>query len=51
MNMRKVVHFEIPADDLDRAKTFYGSVFGWQLQTMPMAGGEYTTIVTTPVFG
>jgi predicted enzyme related to lactoylglutathione lyase len=51
MNMRKVVHFEIPADDLDRAKTFYGSVFGWQLQTMPMAGGEYTTIVTTPVDG
>ena len=47
--MRKVVHFEIPADDLDRAKTFYGSVFGWRLQTMPMAGGEYTTIGTTPV--
>ena len=22
--MRKVVHFEIPADDLDRAKNFYG---------------------------
>ena len=21
--MRKVVHFEIPADDLDRAKAFY----------------------------
>ncbi len=29
--MRKVVHFEIPADDLDRAKDFYGSVFGWRL--------------------
>ena len=41
--MRKVVHFEIPADDLDRAKDFYGSVFGWQLQTMQMPGGEYTT--------
>ena len=47
--MRKVVHFEIPAEDLDRAKSFYGSVFGWQLQTMPMAGGEYTVVVTTPV--
>jgi len=32
--MDKVVHFEIPADDVDRAKDFYGSVFGWQLQTM-----------------
>ena len=48
--MRKVVHFEIPADDLDRAKSFYGSVFGWDLQTMPMpGGGEYTSVVTTPV--
>lgn len=47
--MPKVVHFEIPADDLDRARTFYGSVFGWQLQTMDMPGGEYTSVVTTPV--
>ena len=49
MTMSKVVHFEIPADDLDRAKSFYGSVFGWQLDTMPMPGGEYTTVRTTPV--
>lgn len=48
--MRKVVHFEIPADDLDRAKAFYGSVFDWDLQTMAMAGGDdYTSVVTTPV--
>lgn len=47
--MRKVVHFEIPAEDLDRAKSFYGSVFGWQLHTMPMPGGEYTIAMTTPV--
>jgi predicted enzyme related to lactoylglutathione lyase len=47
--MRKVVHFEIPADDLDRAKGFYGSVFGWDLQTVPMPdGGEYTSVMTTP---
>ena len=47
--MRKVVHFEIPADDLGRAKAFYGSVFGWETQTMPMpGGGEYTSLVTTP---
>ena len=25
------------------------SIFGWQLHTMPMAGGEYATVVTTPV--
>lgn len=47
--MRKVVHFEIPADDLDRAKTFYGSVFGWELQSMAMGGGEYTVVKTTAV--
>jgi uncharacterized protein len=49
MIMSKVVHFEIPADDLDRAKNFYGSVFGWELQTMPMEGGEYTSVKTTDV--
>jgi uncharacterized protein len=47
--MSKVVHFEIPIDDLERAKSFYGSTFGWQLQTMEMGGGEYTIVMTTPV--
>lgn len=47
--MRKVVHFEIPADDVDRAKNFYGSVFGWKLETVPMPEGEYTTAYTTAV--
>ena len=28
--MAKVEHFEIPADDLDRAKAFYGEVFGFE---------------------
>jgi predicted enzyme related to lactoylglutathione lyase len=47
--MSKVVHFEIPVDDLDRAKSFYSSVFDWQLDTMPMADGDYTGVTTTPV--
>jgi len=33
--MNKVVHFEIPADDLTRAKKFYQETFGWQLQDVP----------------
>ena len=33
--MDKVVHFEVPADDLERAKKFYAGTFGWQLQDMP----------------
>ena len=36
----KVVHFEIPADDMARAKDFYGSVFGWELADWPMADGS-----------
>jgi predicted enzyme related to lactoylglutathione lyase len=47
--MPKVVHFEIPADDVNRAKNFYGSIFGWDLQTTPMGDGEYTSVLTTPV--
>ena len=45
--MGKVVHFEIPADDLARAKEFYGSIFEWQLQDMPEM--DYTIVQTTPV--
>jgi len=37
--MDKVQHFEIPADDMARAKKFYSSVFGWKLQDVP--GMEY----------
>lgn len=47
--MRKVVHFEIPAEDLDRAKNFYGGVFGWKMETMQVPGGEYTSVMTTSV--
>lgn len=47
--MRKVVHFEIPVDDVERAKSFYGSVFDWDLNTMPVGEGEYTIATTTPV--
>ena len=45
--MDTVVHFEIPADDVARAKEFYGSAFGWQLQSME--GMDYTIAMTTPV--
>jgi len=45
--MDKVVHFEIPTDDLERAKSFYGSVFDWNLQTLDEM--NYTIAMTTPV--
>ena len=42
----RVVHFEIPFDDGDRARRFYGEAFGWQLQSMP--GMAYTLATTGP---
>jgi uncharacterized protein len=33
--MDKVVHFEIPFDDKQRAMKFYSSAFGWELTEMP----------------
>ena len=42
----RVVHFEIPFDDGDRARAFYGEVFGWQV--MPVPGMEYTMVMTGP---
>lgn len=30
-----IVHFEIPADDVERAKAFYEKTFGWEIQHMP----------------
>jgi uncharacterized protein len=31
----RIVHFEIPFDDGERAQAFYRDAFGWQLQAMP----------------
>jgi uncharacterized protein len=45
--MDKIVHFEIPADDVDRAKEFYGSIFEWELQDYPDM--QYTIVMTVPV--
>lgn len=35
-----IVWFEIPADDLKRAKKFYSSLFGWKIEAMPGAAIE-----------
>jgi uncharacterized protein len=44
--MNSVVHFEIPADDVQRAEEFYTRAFGWSMNRMP--DFEYTMIITTP---
>lgn len=48
--MDKLVHFEIPSDNLERAKQFYSSIFGWELQEYPMPDGtKYIGARTVPV--
>ena len=42
----RVVHFEIPFDDGDRARSFYREAFGWQLMDVP--GMSYTLATTGP---
>jgi uncharacterized protein len=42
----KVVHFEVPFDDGDRARSFYKEAFGWQVMEMPDMG--YTIVMTGP---
>ncbi len=30
----RVIHFEVQADDIDRAKKFYEKAFGWKISQM-----------------
>ena len=34
-------HIEFPADDVERAKAFYGAVFGWEFRAMDGFDGYY----------
>ena len=40
--MPSVVHYEIPADDVERARKFYGDIFGWKIEDAQ--GMEYWLI-------
>ena len=43
-----VVHFEIPADDVEKLRKFYSLLFGWKIELMP-GQVEYYGIWTVPV--
>ena len=43
----RVVHFEVPYSDGDRARAFYREAFGWNLMEMPEM--NYTMASTGPV--
>ena len=42
----RVVHFEVPYDDADRARAFYSKIFGWDIQPMPDL--DYNFVQTGP---
>jgi hypothetical protein len=42
--MARPVHFEIQADDVDRARAFYAEVFGWTFE-------DYSSVVDAPYWG
>src|SRR5262245_54742162 len=47
-----VVHFEIPADNPERATRFYRELFGWKIEKFDAAGGpEYWVVSTVPTDG
>ena len=43
----RIVHFEVPYDDGERARAFYREAFGWNLMEMPEL--NYTMVSTGPV--
>lgn len=43
-----VVHFEIPAENVEKIKKFYSSVFGWKIEKSPMPM-DYWLIQTVPL--
>jgi predicted enzyme related to lactoylglutathione lyase len=43
--MSRVIHFEIPADDLERAANFYRKAFGWKIEKWP-GPMEYWLVTT-----
>ncbi len=45
--MDKVVHFEVPAEDMERAKEFYTKVFGWKIDRVPNMDYHMVSTVET----
>jgi predicted enzyme related to lactoylglutathione lyase len=42
-----IVHFEVEATDIERAKKFYSTAFGWEMDQMGADFGNYVVIKTT----
>ncbi len=49
LKMATIVHFDIPADDIERAKRFYSALLGWKFNEFPAM--QYNLITTTNLDG
>jgi uncharacterized protein len=47
--MSTIVHFDVPADDPERAKKFYAELLGWKYELVPRF--QYNLITTTNLDG
>jgi predicted enzyme related to lactoylglutathione lyase len=45
--MPTIVHFEIAADDIQRAKKFYSDLFGWKIEKLPGTNDNQLTSAAT----
>ncbi|MDG6221721.1 MAG: VOC family protein [Candidatus Bathyarchaeota archaeon] len=43
-----VIHFEIPAENVEKIKKFYSNIFGWKIEKSPMPM-DYWLIQTVPI--
>ncbi|MDA4116241.1 MAG: VOC family protein [Thaumarchaeota archaeon] len=48
MVTKTIVHFEIPAQDVEKLSKFYSDVFGWKFEKTPIGEMEYWMITTGP---
>ena len=42
--MPQEIHFDIPIDQPERAELFYGGLFGWSMQKVPVPNMEYWVV-------
>jgi predicted enzyme related to lactoylglutathione lyase len=43
-----IIHFEIPAKNIENMKIFYETLFGWKIIHAPIEGMDYWVIQTVP---
>jgi uncharacterized protein len=45
--MPTIVHFEMPADNIERSKKFYTDLFGWKIEKLSVTGDSQLTSAAT----